>query len=132
MGGPIALAVHRGTLLTPRHVEELAEAVCEESLGKNWVGRFVDRHKDVLTSRFYTYQELARLKADKVRTKQVFYDLVCLPLFLGEGDRGRAGQAKLGKPQWRVSNSLKGNKRSERQRNKQRARTTIYRQRPPN
>ncbi|EIW67205.1 hypothetical protein TREMEDRAFT_69735 [Tremella mesenterica DSM 1558] len=55
---------------------ELAESVCEETLGLNWVGRFVDRHKEVLTSRFYTYQELGRLKADKPETRRAFYTLV--------------------------------------------------------
>ncbi|EIW70838.1 hypothetical protein TREMEDRAFT_28837, partial [Tremella mesenterica DSM 1558] len=69
----------RGTLLTPRHVKELAESVCAEKIGVNWVSRFVHRHQDVLSSRFYSYKEASRLKADTPavsRTTKAFYTLV--------------------------------------------------------
>ncbi|ADV23647.1 Hypothetical Protein CGB_G6130W [Cryptococcus gattii WM276] len=66
----------RGTLLAPRHVKELAEAICESSLGVNWTGRFVQRHKDRLHSRYFDFQELARFQADKIETRRAFYTLV--------------------------------------------------------
>ncbi|ADV24381.1 hypothetical protein CNBF1830 [Cryptococcus gattii WM276] len=66
----------RGTLLAPRHFKELAEAICESSLGVNWTGRFVQRHKDRLHSRYFAFQELARLQADKIETRRAFYTLV--------------------------------------------------------
>ncbi|UOH83219.1 hypothetical protein LQV05_005938 [Cryptococcus neoformans] len=43
----------RGTLLTPRHVVELAEAVYDGKLGVNWGSRFIQRHCDTIHSRFY-------------------------------------------------------------------------------
>ena len=40
----------RGTLLTPRHIHNLAAAVGGEQIGENWVARFVDYHSDKLSS----------------------------------------------------------------------------------
>jgi hypothetical protein len=67
---------HRGTLLLPRQVHELAEAVCGEKLGVNWASTFTRRHRDQISSRFWAYQELGRVKADTPATKKAFYDLV--------------------------------------------------------
>jgi hypothetical protein len=66
----------RGTLLTPRHISELAQALCGHAIGKNWTSTFIRRHKDVLSSRFYRNQEVARLKADTAENRQAFYALV--------------------------------------------------------
>ena len=72
----ISLYASRGTFLTPSHVHELAEALAEQNLGVNWVGRFVQRYKDVIHSSFFLYQEAARLKADMPETRRAFYTLV--------------------------------------------------------
>lgn len=66
----------RGTLLTLCHIRELAEAVCNEKLGVNWVSSFISRHSQEISSRFWAYQELGRLKASIIETKTAFYNLV--------------------------------------------------------
>ena len=66
----------RGTLLTPQHVHELAEAIAGENIGTGWVNRFVKRHSDKITSRFFTYRELGRLQADTPATRLEWYNLV--------------------------------------------------------
>ena len=65
----------RGTLLTPAHIRELAQAIRGRVLGVNWVSRFIDRHSDRIHSRFFTYRELARLQADTPEIRQAFYTL---------------------------------------------------------
>ena len=72
----IASFASRGTLLTSPQVHDLAEAIYDGKLGANWVSRFVGRHKDVIHSRFFAYQEAARLKADTPETRKAFYSLV--------------------------------------------------------
>ncbi|AFR98864.1 hypothetical protein CNAG_05436 [Cryptococcus neoformans var. grubii H99] len=66
----------RGTLLTPRHVVELAEAVYDGKLGVNWGSWFIQRHCDTIHSRFFSYQELGHLHADIPETRRAFYHLV--------------------------------------------------------
>ena len=66
----------RGTLLTPRHIHTLAEALSERPLGRNWTSTFLRRHKDEVCSKFYRVQEVARLKADTPPNRQAFYSLV--------------------------------------------------------
>ena len=66
----------RGTLLTPQHINELAAALCESPLGRNWTSTFLRRHADKVSSRFYRIQELARLSADTPENRQAFYALV--------------------------------------------------------
>ena len=66
----------RGTLLTPQHVHELAEAIAGEKIGSRWVLRFVKRHSDKITSKFHTYRELGRLQADTPATRAAWYSLV--------------------------------------------------------
>jgi len=65
-----------GTLLSSALVREYAEVICGEDVAANWVGRFVQRHKDVIHSRHFAYQEAARLKADTSETRRAFYSLV--------------------------------------------------------
>lgn len=69
---------NRGTLLTPGHVQALAEAVHGEKLGENWTSRFLARYRDRITSTFYTYRELGRMQADKPETRKAFYNLVSI------------------------------------------------------
>jgi len=71
----------RGTLLTPRHVQELAEGLCAHVLGVNWATRFIKRHSDQLTSRFHSYQELARQKPNTLENRTAFYNLASILLY---------------------------------------------------
>ena len=66
----------RGTLLTPRHVRSLAEGLAGKDVDKDWVGRFVRRHPDRLSSRFHTYHELSRRRANTAETRKAWYSLV--------------------------------------------------------
>ena len=66
----------RGTLLTPRHVRSLAEGLAGKEVDKDWVGRFVRRHPDRLSSRFHTYHDLSRKLADTGETRRAWYRLV--------------------------------------------------------
>ena len=76
--GSINAYADRGTLLTPKHVQQLAIRLCNHKLGRNWTSSFLHRHKDRVSSRFYKIQELARLKADTPETRKVFLTLVSL------------------------------------------------------
>ena len=66
----------RGTLLTPWHVTQLANALSERPVGVNWTSTFLRRHHDQVSLCFYQIQELARLKADTPSNRQAFYALV--------------------------------------------------------
>jgi len=66
----------RGTLLAPRHITQLAEALCEHPVGCNWTTTFLKRHSDRITSKYWRIQELARLKADTPDTRRKFYTTV--------------------------------------------------------
>ncbi|WVF71603.1 hypothetical protein IAT40_006411 [Kwoniella sp. CBS 6097] len=66
----------RGTLLAPRHVKAMADQLAGRELGVNWVSRFVKRHCDQITSRFFTFQEAPRLKADVLENRKAFFDLL--------------------------------------------------------
>jgi len=54
----------RRTLLAPRHITQLAEALCEHPTGCNWTTTFLKRLSDRIASKYWRVQELARLKAD--------------------------------------------------------------------
>lgn len=83
----------RGTLLTPHHITQLAQALCDRTLGKNWTSTFLRRHKDQVSSRFYRVQEVARIKADTPSNRAAFLDLVCrlshtdMPILTASGQR---------------------------------------------
>ncbi|EIW70990.1 hypothetical protein TREMEDRAFT_26974 [Tremella mesenterica DSM 1558] len=66
----------RGTLLTPRHIKQLAQILCGHSVGINWTSTFLRRHRDKVSSKYYRIQELSRLKADIPENRQAFYALV--------------------------------------------------------
>ena len=66
----------RGTLLTPRHITELAQSLCGHQIGKNWTTKFIQRHSNKLSSRFYRVQDAARIKADTPETREAFLSLV--------------------------------------------------------
>lgn len=68
----------RRTFLAPRHVKELAESICESSLDVNWTSRLVQRHKDHLHARYFAFQEISRLQADRIESRRAFYSLVIL------------------------------------------------------
>ena len=68
----------RGTLMTPKHIHQLAQRLCKQKIGINGTTTFLRRHKDRLSSRFYRVQELARLKANTPETRRAFLTLVSL------------------------------------------------------
>ena len=65
----------RGTLLSPRHVKELAQTLSGHTVGVNWTSTFLRRHKQDISSRYYRVQEIARIKADTPENRQAFYKL---------------------------------------------------------
>lgn len=66
----------RGTLLTPGHMTQLAQALSEEPLGRNWTSTFIRQHTRRPYPAFYRVQEIPRLKADTPSNRQAFYILV--------------------------------------------------------
>ncbi len=66
----------RGIPPTSQMVHNLAEEIIAGHIGKNWVGRFVQRHKDRLTSVYLRNIDNVRKKAEYEPVFQVFYDLV--------------------------------------------------------
>ena len=66
----------RGTLLTPGNITQLAKALCNHDLGRNWTTTFLRRHRDRVSSRFYRVQELARLRSDTPSNRAAFLSLV--------------------------------------------------------
>ncbi|CAD6588328.1 MAG: hypothetical protein TREMPRED_005030, partial [Tremellales sp. Tagirdzhanova-0007] len=46
----------KGTVLNASQVREFAQAICGERVGIKWVGRFVERLKEVIHSTFFAYQ----------------------------------------------------------------------------
>jgi len=66
----------RGTLLTPRHIQELAERLGGRRAGKNWPTTFLQRHKDKINAKYFTIQEIARINADTTMTRRAFWELV--------------------------------------------------------
>ncbi|AFR92512.1 hypothetical protein CNAG_00376 [Cryptococcus neoformans var. grubii H99] len=66
----------RSTLLTPRHAVEFAEAVYGGEMGVKLGSRFVQRPRNTIHSRFFSYKELGRLQADIPEIRRAFYYLV--------------------------------------------------------
>ena len=66
----------RGTMLEPRHITELAQALGKCEIGKNWTSTFLRRQKDHIVARFFSIQQASRLKADVYETRRAFFTLV--------------------------------------------------------
>ena len=62
----------RGTLLSPRHVKELAQRFAEQPVNHNWASSFFRRHKDAISSRYFKIQDAARIKADSVFSSNTY------------------------------------------------------------
>lgn len=77
----INLHASRGTLLEPRHLRSMAEAIYGDKLGVNWVSNFIKRHKSEITSDYFSYTERLRVKADTPEVRHAFYDLVGFVVF---------------------------------------------------
>ena len=58
-------------------VKEYAEIAGGEVVAGNWVGCFVQRHKEVTHLAFYGFQEAAHVKADTPETRRAIFALVC-------------------------------------------------------
>ncbi|WVQ70356.1 uncharacterized protein L199_008583 [Kwoniella botswanensis] len=66
----------RGTHLTPQHIRQLAVAISEEKIGRNWASSFLRRHKEDLSSKYFKIQEASRMKSDTGANRKAFYTLV--------------------------------------------------------
>ena len=67
----------RGIPPTSRIVRNLAEEVIGGSVGKNWTGNFVRRHKDRLKSLYLRNIDSQRIRSEYAPLFRQFYDLVC-------------------------------------------------------
>lgn len=60
------------------NVTELAESIYEPSLGMNWTSCFVQHYKDHLQARYFGFEEMTRLQADKMERRSAFHSLTSL------------------------------------------------------
>ena len=73
----------RGLPPTPQILKNIAEEIAKTKLGKNWVSRFYQRHRDRLTSVYLRVIDHKRKAADNSQYFQEFFDLVSfLPALL--------------------------------------------------
>ena len=61
---------------TARIVRNLAEEIIGGSVGKNWTGDFVKRHKNRLTSFYFCNLDRQRVKSEYVPLFEQFYNMV--------------------------------------------------------
>jgi hypothetical protein len=61
---------------TPRIVANVAHQLCGKTPSKNWVTRFVARHKDQLDARYLNTLDLARHKADSKASYEYYFDIL--------------------------------------------------------
>jgi len=74
--GHINKLTDRGIPPTSRIVRNLAEEIVGSSVGKNWTGEFVKRHKKRLKSLYLRNIDNLRTKAEYAPMFKYFYDLV--------------------------------------------------------
>ncbi len=67
---------------TPQIVKNLAEEIAGFSVGKNWTGQFVHRHRDKLCSVYLRNMDHQRVKAESQELFEEFYQLVELLPFI--------------------------------------------------
>jgi len=63
---------------TSQIVHNVAEELSGKPVGKNWVGKFVKRHKDRLNAVYLRTMDNKRVKADYIPNLERFYELVSL------------------------------------------------------
>lgn len=66
----------RGIPPTSQMVKNMAEAMIGDSVGKNWTGEFVRRHKTELKSTYLSNIDKQRTKAEYPPSFEYFYQLV--------------------------------------------------------
>ena len=66
----------RGIPPTAQIVRNLAEEMINKSVGKNWTGDFVRRHKDRITSLYLRNINSQRIQSEYAPIFKYFYDLV--------------------------------------------------------
>ena len=66
----------RGIPPTSQMVKNMAEAMIGDSVGKNWTGEFVRRHKTELKSTYLSNIDKQRTKAEYAPSFEHFYQLV--------------------------------------------------------
>src|SRR5450432_4543318 len=66
---------------TSQIVHNCAEELAKKPLGKNWVGKFVKRHKDQLHAVYLRTIDNQRVKADFIPNLEAYYKLVS-PIYI--------------------------------------------------
>ena len=66
----------RGLPPTPQILKNIAEEIAKTKLGKNWVSRFYQRHRDRLTSVYLRVIDHKRKAADNSQYFQEFFNIV--------------------------------------------------------
>jgi hypothetical protein len=74
--GHINKLTDRGLPPTPQMVKNIAEEIVKTKLGKHWVSRFYQRHRDRLTSVYLRVIDHKRKVADNSQYFQEFFNLV--------------------------------------------------------
>ena len=74
--GYINLLTERGLPLTPQMVRNFAFEISRITPGKNWVSRFIKRHKDKIKSSYLAPVDIARKRADNPYQYKLFYELL--------------------------------------------------------
>jgi hypothetical protein len=72
--------IERSLLPTSQIVKNVAEELCNMSVGKNWVGQFTHRHSEQLHAGYLRSIDSKRLNAKNKTLIQKFYDQVSLYL----------------------------------------------------
>jgi len=67
---------------TSQIVHNMAEELIQKPIGRNWVGQFVKRYKDRLSSVYLRTIDNKRVKADSIPSLEAFYSLVSLYITL--------------------------------------------------
>jgi hypothetical protein len=68
---------NRGMPPTSAIVKNLAKEIRGYDVGKNWVGQFIQRHKDKLTSLYLRNIDNLRVSSEYAPMFKLFFDLVC-------------------------------------------------------
>jgi membrane-bound lytic murein transglycosylase B len=72
----ISQLVEEGLPPTNAMVRNFAWDISKKEPGKNWVYRFIERHKDQLESRFMSAMDSSRKKADNWFDYKLYFELV--------------------------------------------------------
>ena len=61
---------------TPAVVRNIAQEICGQYIGHNWVTRFIKRHKSEINCVYLRYIDNLRVRAESVQSFEQFFELV--------------------------------------------------------